>query len=384
MLGRPRLLGTSDAEQSVAGDVAIAAVPWLASRALVLAALAVSRRVFDHSGAHPRPIALHQGLLAWDGAFYADIARGGYDSVKTEGLRFFPLLPLAGRAVGLLPFVDARNGVLVVANLSALVAAVLLVRLVTFETGDRALATRTAVIFLLAPHAFVFVMGYAESLLCALALATFLGLRRERWWLAVVAGFAAGLCRPVGVLLVLPALVEAVRVGRRDRGRGRGFHIAPAIATIAPIAGLAAYLVWARDRTHDLWLVLRLQNDRNLRGGTVSPVTSVGHAFHELVSGDRVGYGLHAVTAVVIVLLVFVVGRRLPASYAVYAGASVLVALCARNLDSLERYALSTFPLVVGAGVLLRRPTLERLVYLLIGGGLVAAAVLAFTGALVP
>jgi hypothetical protein len=91
-----------------------------------------------------------------------------------------------------------------------------------------------------------------------------------------------------------------------------------------------------------------------------------------------------AITAVVVVVLVFVVGRRLPLSYAVYAGASVLVALCARNLDSVERYTLSTFPLVVGAGVLLGRPTLERLVYLLIAGGLVAASVLAFTGALVP
>ena len=380
MLGPSRLRGSGANRSSVAGDLAIAAVPWVASRALVLAALAVSRRVVDNVGAHPRPIALHQGLLAWDGAFYGDIARGGYGSVGRDGLRFFPLLPLAGRAVGLLPWVDARGGVVVVANLSALVAAVLLVRLVDFETGDRGLATRSATILLVAPHAFVFVMGYAESLLCALALAMFLGLRKERWWLAVLAGFAAGLCRPVGILLALPALVEAIRVTRRDHRR----RIAPLVATIAPIAGMASYLLWARDRTNDLWLVLRLQNDVKLRGGTVSPFTSVGHAFHELFSGDRVGYGLHAVTAVVVVVLVVVVGRRLPFSYTVYAAAAVLVALCARNLDSVERYSLSTFPLVVGAGVLLARPAFERFVYLLIAGGLAAAAVLAFTGTLVP
>src|SRR5439155_4633931 len=109
-----------------------------------------------------------------------------------------------------------------------------------------ALATRSAFILLLAPHAFVFVMGYAESLLCALALATFLGLRREHWWWAAAAGFAAGLCRPVGVLLVLPALVEAIRAKRRRRGRERKRRIAPAIATIAPAAGLATYLLRAR------------------------------------------------------------------------------------------------------------------------------------------
>lgn len=355
-------------------------MPWLASRALVLGALAVARHVVDHLGTQPRPIALHQGLLAWDAAFYGDIARGGYDGVARNGLRFFPLLPLAGRAVGLLPFVDARGGVVVVANLSALVAAVLLVRLVTYETGDRGLATRSVTLLLLAPHAFVFVMGYADSLLCALALATFLGLRRERWWLAALAGLAAGLCRPVGVLLVIPAVIEAVRAVRRRRGP----RVAPVIATIAPLAGLASYLLWARDRTGDLWLVVRLQNDRTLRGGTASPFTSVGHAFHELVSGDRVGYGLHAVTAALVVVLVVVAARKLPFSYAAYAGASVLVAFCARNLDSVERYSLATFPLVIAASLLLRRATVERIVYLFLAGGLVAASVLAFTGSLVP
>jgi hypothetical protein len=156
------------------------------------------------------------------------------------------------------------------------------------------------------------------------------------------------------------------------------------VATIAPVAGLATYLLWARDRTDDLFLVLRLQNARNLRGGTVSPFSSVDRAFHQLFSGDRVGYGLHAITAVLVVVLVVVVGRRLPLSYTVYAAASVVVALCARNLDSIERYSLSTFPLVIGAGMLLRRPTLERGAFLVVSGGLVVAAILAFTGALVP
>ena len=130
--------------------------------------------------------------------------------------------------------------------------------------------------------------------------------------------------------------------------------------------------------------MLRLQNDHNLRGGTVSPFTSVGHAVHELLSGDRVGYGLHAVTAVIVVVLVVVIGRRLPFSYTAYAAACVIVAFCARNVDSVERYALASFALAIGAAVLLARPTLERMVYLLVSGGLVAAAILAFTGTLVP
>lgn len=368
-----------EARSSWRADVRAAALPWIVSRVLVLVALATARRVVDHVGAHPRPIALGQGLLGWDAAFYGDIARGGYHAVDRGGLRFFPLLPLAGRVVGWLPFLSARGGVVVVANAAALVAAVLLVRLVTIETGDRALANRSAMVLLLAPHAFVFVMGYAESLLCAAALATFVGLRREHWWLAVVAGFAAGLCRPVGVLLVLPAFVEAVRAWRAGSAR-----VAPAVAVVAPGLGLLAYLLWVRERTGDLFFALRLQNASTLRGGNQSPLGSVAHAFHELASGERTGYGLHAITAVVVVVLVVVIARRLPASYTVYAGAAVLVAFCAHNLDSVERYSLSTFPLSIGAAALLRRPAVERVTLLLISSGLVAAAVLAFTGSLVP
>ena len=360
-------------------DLRAAALPWIVSRVLVLIALGTARRVVDHVGARARPIALGQGLLGWDAAFYGDIARGGYRAVEHGGLRFFPLLPLLGRAVGWLPFVSARGGVIAVANIAAFAAAVLLIRLVTAETGDRALATRSAMVLLLAPHAFVFVMGYAESLLCAAALATFVGLRREHWWLAVVAGFAAGLCRPVGVLLVLPALVEAARAWRAGSAR-----VAPALAVLAPGLGLLTYLLWVRDRTGDFFLALRLQNQPNLRGGNESPVRSVAHAFHELFSGERVGYGLHAITAVVVVVLVVVIARRLPASYTVYAGASVLVSLCAHNLDSIERYSLSTFPLAIAAAMLLRRPAVERVTLLLIASGMVAAAVLAFTGSLVP
>ena len=47
-----------------------------------------------------------QGLRVWDAAFYVDIARGGYDAVGTDGLRFFPLFPLLGRALALVPGID--------------------------------------------------------------------------------------------------------------------------------------------------------------------------------------------------------------------------------------------------------------------------------------
>src|SRR4249920_4084043 len=90
---------------------------WIAARVLVAIAFGVSRFLVDH-GHVDDPLArvtTRQGLLAWDGSFYADIARGGYLRLPREALRFFPLTPMLGRAVGWLG-VGPRFGVVIVAN----------------------------------------------------------------------------------------------------------------------------------------------------------------------------------------------------------------------------------------------------------------------------
>ncbi len=76
--------------------------------------------------------------------------------------------------------------------------------------------------------------------------------------------------------------------------------------------------------------------------------------------------------------------RRWPASYTLYAAASLVVALTSRNLDSFERYSLSTLPFVLALADVLDTDGRERTVLVLAAAGLVAASVLAFTGALVP
>ena len=57
----------------------VALPAWLVARVLVGIALLVARIVTDHGVDDPlaRTTASH-GLLAWDGAFYADIAQHGY------------------------------------------------------------------------------------------------------------------------------------------------------------------------------------------------------------------------------------------------------------------------------------------------------------------
>jgi hypothetical protein len=375
-----RIPGEPFVERTWVDDLRVASVPWIVSRALVVGALLVSRKVADHLHVTPRPLQLHQGLLAWDAAFYRDIAAGGYAAVPKTGLRFWPLLPISSRLIDVIPKVGTGAAVLIVANAAALVYAALLHRLVQRETGDGQLARVTVWLALLAPYSVTLVMGYAESLLLALSVAMFLALRARRWELAALAGLAAGLTRPVGILLAVPALVEAMRDGRVVRSASA---FRRALPVIAPAVGTAVYLAWAEHLTHDLMYPFKAHTAPGLRGPTVDPITNIGGSAADLLHGHW-GAGAHVLTTLLFVALLVRLWFVLPPSYTAFAAAALVLGATGDNLGSYERYVLSAFPFFVAAAAFIDREWEERAVIALLAGGLVALGVLTFTGVFVP
>jgi hypothetical protein len=301
--------------------------------------------------------------------------------VPRAGLRFFPAYPILGRALGTIFLGHTAVGLLVLASGAALVGGALLHRLTLRETGDAALAGRAAWYVAVIPAGMALVLGYAEALLLVCAVAMFLALRSRRWLLVIPFGVVAGLTRPVGLLLFVPAIVEILRERHGVSVREWAARLA---AVASPIVGTGIYLAWVGSRYDDPMLPFSVQDNPRLRGGTVDPVTHVVDAVRDALDGDRFGAGLHLVWIVVVVALVVVVARKLPASYAAYAGAAVLLALTARNVGSFERYAFTTFPLVVGIALLTRRREVDRVVSTLAAAGLAAYCVLSFLGEYVP
>jgi hypothetical protein len=376
-------------------DLRAALPPWVLARAITVASLAAARFAFDDIGDKPRQ--LSQGLFAWDAAFYRGIAEHGYGSVR-ETVRFFPLVPLAARWLGVLVGGNDAFALLVIANGSALAFGVLLHRIVRRETGDGRLAGRATWFAAVFPTGFVLVMGYAEATFLALAAGFFLALRERRWWWAGLAGLFAGLTRPTGVLLVVPAVIEIARAPRPHRNVGSleplgaartGLRAATrelprAVPVVAPLLGTAVYLGWVGEEHGDTLLPFRLQNDPIRRGGSDDPFTRFVEGVGDLVGGDRFGSGLHVVWAIAFVALVVVLARQLPASYAAFGGATVLLGLSADNLDSFERYAMNAFPLVVAVALVARPREVERMMIAAAAAGMLGYAVLAFTGQYVP
>jgi hypothetical protein len=253
----------------------------------------------------------------------------------------------------------------------------LLHRLALLETGDRGAARRAAWFAALFPAAAVLVMGYAEATAMLLGVVMFLGLRSRRFGWASAAGFLAGLCRPVGLLLVLPAAVEAARGWREASARSRAERVS---AVLSPVVGAAVYFAWVAAEFGDFWKPWTLQNRATLRGGFQDPFSRTVDAVGDLVGGDRFGSGLHIIWAAAFVVLLVVLVRRFPASYSLYAAATLLLGLSAHNLDSFERYCMSTFPFLLALAVVTDRDEVERGAYVLAAAGLVGYAVLAFTG----
>lgn len=346
-------------------------VSWLAARAVVLGTLALAAFVAS-SAASPH---LHrQGLLGWDAAYYRDIAAHGYAALPRQALRFYPLLPLLVRGLGLGH--AAGPVLLVVVQVAAFAYALVLMRLVRAEGWGAGVASRAVWLLALAPPAYVLVMGYAEALAGLLAAGAFLGLRTRRWWLAAACGLLAGLVRPSGLLLVAPVLVETLRQPRT--------RPVPRIAAVlAPALGSGLYLGWASVHDGQLLAPLRIQQSAALHGATRNPLRVLADASIGLAHG-HVGTGLHVPWLVLFVVLLVVMARTLPASYTLWCGLTVLSVLAGSNLDSLERYCWGAFPFVVVAARLTGHPVVFRAVLALSAGLLAGYAMLAFLGLAVP
>jgi hypothetical protein len=368
-----------------------ALVPYVLARVVVLGVLGLAHFVVDR--AHPSNAGVlarvHEGLLGWDAGFYETIARVGYAPLGSQALRFYPTVPLLTHAVAWFPGVGDGAALIVVSNVAAFVATVLLFVLVRREL-DGVVARRAIWILSLAPAAFVLVMGYAESTLLCFAVGCFLALRpspgagagatRPNFALAAGLGFLAALTRPIGILLALAVLAELVRWWPR---LGRNHRLAGLGATVAPVVGLVVFGLWSRHEVGDFWAPLRVQFQSTHHGALSDPFVTVFHDVRGLWHG-HVGTALHVPWVIVAVALLVVCWRRLPASYTVFTLAVLAVAVAGSNLDSFERYALSAFPLSIAAALLCSRPLVERAVLVLLPAALAGYALLAFLNISVP
>jgi hypothetical protein len=364
------------------GRIGEALAAWVVARLLVAASYAVVDSV--RSVLHVRGLQhLHEGLVTWDGSAYWRIAHDGYHALDASGLRFFPLYPMLARLLAW-PF-GGHDGVtlLVIANLAALVAMVLLSELVEEETQDVDLARRSMWLLALFPAAAAMVLADAVPVLLVVSLAMFLWMRRDHWWWVAGAGLVAGLNRPTAVLLVVPIAIEAVVTARRqDSFVGRRVSVAGRLtAVVSPIVGALVFLFWVGGQFGD-WLA-PLSEQRRVRGGWQDPFMRLYDGVHLMVTKSQLD-APNVLMGLGLVVLLIVAIRTQRASWWAYALVTLAVALSARNLASIGREGLVAFPFTVALARLADDERAMWGIVALSAGGLVALTTMSALGTFTP
>jgi hypothetical protein len=180
----------------------------------------------------------------WDVGWYLTIANHGYSPPPAPGaastVAFFPLYPLAVRAVGALLGTNDDASLLLVAlaisNVAAIAGLATLFVLVRDTWADEALARRTIAYVLLFPAGFFLSCAYTESTFLLLTTGAFLAAHRRRFWVAGALAALASVTRATGILLV-PSLAWAYLAARRfDLRALRADALALALAPAALLA----------------------------------------------------------------------------------------------------------------------------------------------------
>jgi hypothetical protein len=317
----------------------------------------------------------------WDANWFLRIAQHGYDAKQSAS--FFPLYPLATRAVGFVLRSNLVAGV-AVSLVAAGFAAVAVMRIARRFAGD-VVAHDSVLLLALYPISFVFTAVYSDGLFLALAAWAFLFALQGRTTFAALLGALAVLTRPTGLAL-LPALLWLLWPHARN---------ARSLVRLSPLlllpAALVGYCLYLRSHFGDAFAFVHSEGSFWLRhvpasgpfGGAWAALKSGEQGMAQLVlhlpagSGAPSGFGkpeqfaiwnvVQLVLLVVACVLTLLCWTRVNRAAALYSAATIVLFLSAPAavvpLVSEPRFLLADFPLFVTLAVLCAgRPRLRSTV----------------------
>jgi len=307
-------------------------------------------------------------LCRWDSGWYDRVARLGY--FRTEGqsdVAFFPAFPYLSRWLGPV-FGGHWAAGLVISNLSLLAGLCFLHALAERRVGADG-ARRAVWMVLVYPATLFYSAYYSEGLFLLAACGAFYFYEEGRYLPAGLFGCLAAITRGAGFLL-FPALL----VGAASRGGWRLRALSPRVAWLGLVAlGLGVVMVMLAAEVGDPLAFVRVQESWG-RASSFSVSTLLREAAR-LDPRELMDWLDVAASAGL-----FVVGvasyRRLDVGHAVFALACVVLPLCSGQVRSMERYAASVPAMFLVLAMATRRPVVERVVFLALGGLMVAQTAL--------
>jgi hypothetical protein len=337
----------------------------------------VARSVAGHLSPNAHPFV--NMWARWDAGWYLDVAKNGYRFLpgKQSNVAFFPFYPylvrLAHRVIPLPNDAGWISVGLIVSNIALFGALIYLYRLVRLDY-DRWTASRTVLYLCVFPTTLFLSAFYSESVFLLLIVAAFYYARAARWSITGLLAAAAALCRPAGLLLLVPLVFEYL-YQRQFRWR----RIRPdCVFLLLPPIGLASHLAMLEWRFGS-WTVLFSAEamagwDRSL----TLPWNTLLYSFRHI--GESIGYhgAAELVCTIALIALTILACFKLRPSYAIYSVVSVLFAISWGDLKSVPRFGLVIFPIIILLALSGSRRGFNR-TYLVVSSLLAALSMLVFS-----
>jgi hypothetical protein len=291
-------------------------------------------------------------LARWDAIRYADIARSGYtwdgNPLRQQNVVFFPVFPVAIRLVSRFFSIHPLEAAWLVSIVSFAWAMVLFVRLARIFTGSEA-ATDAAWLLSCYPFAYFFGAAYSESLFLLTMCGLFLSLQRREFGYAAIWGLAAGLTRPNGWLLSLPAAILAVSA---PPPRGVGTWLRRGASVAAPALGALLFTLYLHLRFGDglAWVKGQAAWGRTFRGLHLFVADRILYLRDLGLPGALIEHPidiLNSAAALLALALTIPIGRRLGLAYGVLTAALVLPPVLMGGSTSMGRMTAIVFPMFI-------------------------------------
>lgn len=274
-------------------------------------------------------------LAQWDGGYFYTIARDGYFANNPA---FFPLFPLATKALSLLIFNNTLLAGLLISNI-----AFLLFLYVTFDlarlTFGKGASWPAVITYLTFPTTYFAVSFYSESIFLLFVALTFLFLKKNNLFKASIAAGLATATRFVGVFLIIPILFAVAASIRKNPTRNwyQIFYLP------LSVLGLTLYALYLKLKFGDplffanaqsIWWHRTFQN----------PISTI-YSYLSSNPFDRPFNDHLDVTLTIAFILIIIAGiKKIPFSWALYALFTILIPASTGTLTSMPRYLLATFP----------------------------------------
>ncbi len=327
--------------------------------AIVFAAYFIFYTFVGREGEHWRDV-MKEAFIRWDGANFLLIAEHGYQAhgELQFDIVYLPVYPYTVMALNVIIHSYLITA-LAVSAAAALVAGVLIQRLVAVDGGDDAEASRALWYMTLFPTAYFLAMPYSEAMFLMFVLASFLAVRTEHWGWAGIMGAFATATRIQG-LAILPGLaVEAlVRHGTKAPFKSYGLALAP--------LGFVVYLAINWIVTGDPLRFVEIERDHwsqhqiwpwEFLRDTIDSVRLLKPGFNRAAI-----YELRLVFVVGAATLMLLGSRRLPLSYQAMGWATIVMMMMSSWQLSMPRYMLSVFPLFLVMASYGRNPLVHQVI----------------------